>query len=101
MADWFVSGRIVDLILCLMLAEALLLLLLRSRAGLRASRIEVLATIGAGAGLMLALRAALRGAPWTVVAAWLLAALGAHLVDMAARFGPGAAARSAVTPRRD
>jgi hypothetical protein len=36
----------------------------------------------AGAGLLLALRAALTGAAWHMIAAWLLAGLAAHLFDL-------------------
>jgi hypothetical protein len=48
----------------------------------------VLANLAAGACLLLALRAALTGASWPPVAAWLLAALLANLVDLAERLRP-------------
>ena len=82
MAALFDSGRIIDLILLLILAECLLLAVWR-RKGLRLG--ELLPNILSGAALMLALRCALVDADWAWVSLSLLAALLAHLVDLALR----------------
>jgi CBS-domain-containing membrane protein len=88
MAELFATGHIVDGILVLMLLElgVLTLLRLRTRRGLTA--IELVVSLGAGAALLMALRAALLGAPWQHVAPWLAAALVAHLVDLKLRWNP-------------
>ena len=78
----FGSGRVVDVILALMLAEAVLLLAWRWRFGRGLAVADIAANLAAGACLMLALRGALIGAPWTGVAPWLLAGFTAHLVDL-------------------
>lgn len=86
MAELFASGRIVDLIVALVVLEAGLLLVLRARRGRGPSAGALLSNLAAGAALMLAVRAALTGADWPLVAAWLIAALVAHLAEMAIRF---------------
>lgn len=85
MAAWFSSGRIVDAILLLVALEAILLLALRLRTGRGPAPFPMLCNLGSGAALMLALRAALVGADWPVVAACMLAALATHLGDLASR----------------
>ena len=78
----FASGRIVDLILLGVLAEAVLLFVLtRSLARFA----PLAATLASGAALMLALRAALTGSSWPIVAAWMLAGLVAHGADLVLR----------------
>lgn len=77
-----VSGRIVDLILGLLAAEAALVALAGDRFGPRA---PLLAGLAAGAGLLLALRASLSGAPWPWIAGALALAGGAHLAELALR----------------
>lgn len=80
------SGEIVDFILVAMLFEALLLMFLRRTTGRGIASAQVCANLAAGAVLMLALRAALKGAGWQTVAAWLAAALLAHVVEVAVRW---------------
>ena len=63
------SGRIVDLILVLVALEIVVMALLPRRPTL--SPVDVLVTSLAGVGLLLALRAALTGAPWSWTALWL------------------------------
>jgi len=82
MAALFENGRIVDLILALMIVEALIFcgvaMVMRGRlpvAGL-------LLNLAAGACLLLALRAVLAGGGWMVAGAWLAAAFAAHLGDL-------------------
>ena len=82
MEGLFASGRIVDLILVGVAAEAVLLALL-CRGAARFAPFG--ATIAAGAALMLALRAALIGSAWPVVAGFMLAGLVAHVADLILR----------------
>ncbi|MCJ2053281.1 hypothetical protein [Methylobacterium sp. J-070] len=112
MAALFASGRIIDGILALVVLEALLLVWLCRRRrvvpGVFAdlSLPALLATLASGAALMLALRAALVGAPWSTVAACLLAGLVAHLADLGVRIRAGMAHRrrpppTGTTPRTE
>ncbi|MGU3540619.1 hypothetical protein [Methylobacterium sp. A54F] len=90
MAALFASGGIVEAILVLVAIEAALLLVLHYRTGRGPAPAPLLLNLAAGAALMLALRAALVGAPWPAVAGWLIAALAAHLAEMGLRFrAPG------------
>jgi hypothetical protein len=74
------SGRIVDLILVIMAANSAWLLLARRAQGWDMR--EIACTMLPGAFILLALRAALVGEPWTMVAFWLLMSLPAHLYDI-------------------
>ncbi|MCJ2123337.1 hypothetical protein [Methylobacterium sp. J-077] len=93
----FASGRIVDAILALVAAEALLLARLARRRGLAVP--PLLANLASGAALMLALRAALVGSGWEVVAGWMLAGLAAHLTDLGLRFRAAATAHRRTPPQ--
>jgi hypothetical protein len=86
LASLFGSGRIVDLILALLLAEAIALYAYHRATGGGIAPLDVLVNNLAGAGLLLALRAALTGAAWTGIAPWLLLALVAHIGDVARRW---------------
>jgi hypothetical protein len=86
----FDSGRIVDLILVLVVLEALLLLGLRVRRGGGIMPRALLANLLAGACLLLALRSALTGADWVWPAMFLLLALPAHLADLYGRWNRAA-----------
>ena len=85
MAELFANGRVVDYILFLMLLEVLGMAWWRRRSGYGLNLNELLASIGAGAALLLALKSALVRAPWLQVAFWLLAALVAHATDLTLR----------------
>ncbi|QIJ77409.1 hypothetical protein GU700_24200 [Methylobacterium sp. NI91] len=93
LASLFVSGRIVDGILVLVALESLVLLGVRARWGRGPAPMALLSNLASGAALMLALRAALTGAAWPAIAAWLFVALAAHLAELVIRFreGPRAA----------
>ncbi len=93
----FASGRIVDAILALVAAEALLLAWFARRRGMAPA--ALLANLGSGAALMLALRAALTGSGWPVIAGWMLAGLLAHLADLGFRFRQGATAHRRTRPQ--
>jgi small-conductance mechanosensitive channel len=81
-AELFATGRIVDLILALVVLETVLLVAWRWRTGGGLALIDIAANLAAGAFLMLALRSALVGDPWTMIVPWLLAGLTAHLFDL-------------------
>lgn len=80
------SGRIVDIMLAFVLAEIVLLLLIRRRTGNGIAPVALLTNIGAGGSLMLALRADLTGAGWIWIAGFLVAALVFHVADLALRW---------------
>ncbi len=86
MAGFFQSGQVVDCILGFMAAEVIVLILVRIHGSPLFGPREIIAGVGAGAALLLALRAALRGGAWDHVAAWLLVALGLHLWDLRVRW---------------
>lgn len=85
MAEFFASGRVADLILLVLAAEALLLLAWRRRTGRGLPPMALAGLVLPGVALVLALRAALTGAGWPFVAMALVAALAAHLFDLAQR----------------
>ncbi len=73
------SGRIVDIMLAFFVLEVAALLIFRGR---QIRFLPLLANIGAGGSLMLALRASLTEAGWTWIAVWLIAALVFHVADL-------------------
>lgn len=85
----FAGGRIVDLILLLVVAEALALVVLHrvTRRGVAPGKL--LANLLAGGFLLLAVRSGLVGAGWPVMAGWLGLSLLAHLADLRARWQDG------------
>jgi O-antigen ligase len=86
MEEFFRSGMVADVILVVMIAEALLLLLYRRVTGRGVAARDLFAMLLAGACLVLALRAVLTGSSWPVVALCLGAALIAHLMDLYRRW---------------
>ena len=86
MIELFRSGRIVDLILALVLLEAIALVWLRAKRGAGPGLLALGGNLAAGACLLLALRGALAGSDWRQTALWLLAALVAHAFDLYARW---------------
>ncbi len=81
----FASGRIADLILLILAAE-FAFLSCRATPGRRgAGMVELIFRLAPGACLLLALRAALTGASWIWIAAWLAASLPLHLGDLLRR----------------
>ncbi len=83
----FASGRVIDAILVLMLVEGVLLYAIYRRTGRGLAPLTIVTTLAAGACLLLALRAALTGAEWYWISAWLLGGLIAHMADIARRLG--------------
>jgi uncharacterized MnhB-related membrane protein len=86
MAELFATGRIIDAVLLLVVAEAVFLMFWRSRTGQGIGTSSVIAYLASGFMLMLAVRFALTGAWWGWVAACMLGALVAHLVDLRGRW---------------
>lgn len=82
----FASGRMIDLILVLVVAEAIALTVLWMRTGRGVSPRKLLPNLASGVALMLAVRAALTGAPWTQVALFLTVSFAAHVADIAVRW---------------
>lgn len=82
MTNVFSSGRIVDAVVAVLVAEVLAVAVLRGR-GMRAPTLLSAVTAALpGIFLLLALRAALTGADWMWVALWLATSFPAHLADM-------------------
>jgi hypothetical protein len=86
MAEWIASGQVVDLILVVMIAEAIGLFVLWRWRGAGIAPVPLLANLAAGACVMLALRAALTGASATTLAVLLSLSFAAHVVDLAVRW---------------
>jgi hypothetical protein len=86
MTDLFATGKVVDLILVLMIAETLVLAGYHHLTGRGISTVPLLTNMAAGACLLLALRAALAGGSWSVIAIALSAALGMHALDLRSRW---------------
>lgn len=86
MPDLFASGRLVDLILVLVVIEAVALTLhwRRTRQGI--APVDLLPNLCAGAFLMLALRVTLASGGWKIASACLAAAGLAHLADISKRW---------------
>ncbi len=86
MHELFTSGRVVDWVLGVMAIEALVLGAYYRFTGRGVAIFNLLANLASGVCLLLALRAALTGQPWTWVAAALSASLLGHLLDLSRRW---------------
>jgi hypothetical protein len=86
MEDFFRSGLLADVILFVMIAEAVFLLVYRKVTGRGLAPTDLFSMLLAGGCLVLALRAVLTGSSWPVVMLFLLAALIAHLTDLYRRW---------------
>ncbi len=86
MADFFASGRAIDLIVGLTLLQALALAIYHRRFGAGLCPADLMSLLVPGLCLLLALRGALVGSHWAWIAACLLAALAAHIVDLRRRW---------------
>jgi hypothetical protein len=82
MSALFASGQIINLILALTLAEALIVAVYHRRTGRGPMLGPFLANLLAGVWLLLAVRCALAGAWWGWVAFCLLGSLVAHLAAL-------------------
>ena len=86
MQAFFDSGNVFSMIIAMTILEAVLLLALygSSRQGIRP--LYLIPNLAAGICLMMALRAAVLDQPWTGIAIWLVSALIAHVIEVAARW---------------
>lgn len=91
MAEFFASGRIIDLVLAIVVVETLCLAAFRLRTGDGLPVAALVVNLLSGAALMLALRAALVQAGWIWVAVPLCASFVVHLGDLALRWERAAA----------
>jgi len=82
----FDSGRVIDLILALMVVEAIALAALYYTTGRGIAPVRLWPNLFAGAFLMLALRASLTGAGPIAIGSWLALGLVGHLTDLALRW---------------
>lgn len=89
---------VIDGAVALIAIEVLLFIALRSFYGSGPMLLTSLANGMAGAALLLAMRAALRGASFAVTGAWLSVALLAHIVDVASRWRDARRVNSDRTP---
>ena len=80
------SGRIVDIMVLVVVAEVVAITLYRSRTGSGIPFVPLILNVGAGGSLMLALRAALIGSGWHWIAVFLLTSLVFHVADQANRW---------------
>ncbi|RKT43408.1 hypothetical protein [Thiocapsa rosea] len=86
MAELFESGRLIDLILGLVVVEAIALTLFNRLTGKGVAPRDLVGLLLAGAFLLVAVRFALTGAEWIWIGLWLGLALIAHLADLALRW---------------
>ena len=86
MAEFFSSGAVAGTILIFMAAELVLLAIYRRVSGSDYALSDLVLTLTAGGGLVLALGAALSGAAWPVIASCLLLAMIGHVADVYRRF---------------
>jgi hypothetical protein len=84
-SEWFANGRIIDLILALVVVEAVVLEWVHRRTGRAVGLKDMAGNLLAGMCLLIALRCALAGTGWYWIAMWLLASLCAHIADLARR----------------
>jgi hypothetical protein len=76
------SGRVLDFILAAMLAEAIGLTLFHARTGRGVPPADLLPNLASGMSVLLAMRLGLLGVWWPWISLSLLAALGAHVLDL-------------------
>ena len=90
-STFFIDGRIADLVLAVMVVEAVLLVALSRRSASSISAVSIMSALFPGFFLVLALRAAFVHADWFWIALALIGALITHLIDMRMRFQPRSA----------
>ena len=94
MNDWLTPARMVDVALVCVVVEALALCIMRHRWTKLARPGGVAANLAAGAILMIAVRIALSGGHWGLIALCLVASLFAHVADLGLRLTPVGKERS-------
>ncbi len=86
MADLFASGAIADIVIALMVVEAMALIAYARATGRGIAPVQVLTNFAAGICLFMAVRFALTGAPWQWIGGSLAISLVAHLADLKSRW---------------
>lgn len=86
MAELLASGRLVDLIIALVVIEAIALFIYRLVSGRGIALSDLLPNILAGAFLLIALRFALSDGGWMIISLSLAAAGVAHVIDLTRRW---------------
>jgi predicted RND superfamily exporter protein len=86
LSEFIGSGRIVDLMIIFVVIEVVMLVVYWKRTGRGVPTVPLLANIGAGGSLMLALGATLNGMSATTIALCLIASLIFHMTDLAIRW---------------
>lgn len=86
MAQLFIDGQIADLVLAVMLLEAVVLTVWHRLSGKGIAPPDLLPSLLGGVGLVLALRCAITGTGWEWIAFSLGLALIGHVVDLARRW---------------
>ena len=82
LAQWFLNGRVVDLAIAITVVEGAALTAYHRSTGRGVHPRDFAVNMGSGLCLMLALRFALTGANWTIVALCLSASGVAHAFDL-------------------
>jgi hypothetical protein len=82
----FLSGRIAEIVLVITLVEMIGLIAWQRWKGTGPKPVDVIIGLAPGVFLVLALHAALVGAPWTHIALALVGSLIAHLTDLVRRW---------------
>jgi hypothetical protein len=80
LAALFESGRAIDIVLAVLLAEAIVLLWRR-----RSTPVGIVLALAPAACMLLALRTVITGGGWPLVMGWLLLSWPLHLADLARR----------------
>jgi hypothetical protein len=86
LAEFFLGGTAVDIVLAMVVVEAVALAF-ASRLGPRARALQGLGwSMASGGCLVVALRVAVAGGPWPLLAAGIAGSLAAHLMDLRQRW---------------
>lgn len=89
MREFVLSGAIAYVVIAVMVVEAVVLLAYRKRTGRGIPHGALVANLMAGAGIILALQAALLGWAWPWIMAFLTLSFAAHLADLRNRWHAG------------
>ncbi len=84
--DAFNSGRIIEILLVIVLVEAVALLVYWKNTGRGVSPVSLIGMLGAGIFLMLAIRSAIQNSATELLAMWLLLSLVFHVIDLCHRW---------------
>jgi tellurite resistance protein TehA-like permease len=99
MDEFFASGRSIELVLLLIVVEAIVLMVLWRMRLCPLPPLATLLILAPGTCLLLAAHAALSGASWTWVSSLFLVALVIHLVDLRQRWQERGRQNATLDPR--